>query len=99
MHEEETEVAPLFFQHCTDEELQQMLQSIVARNTPAESAVMIKYAVPSVDSLERASFLGMIKRSVPPPVFDNVMKLVETTLNAGEWEKLIMALEAQETVA
>lgn len=99
MELEETEVAPLFFQHCSDQELREMLASIVANNSPSDSMLMLRYTIPSIDRAERASFLGMIKQTAPPQAFENVMKLVETLLSEEDWQSLCQALELHETVA
>jgi hypothetical protein len=93
MEEEETVVAPLFFQHCTDAELQQMHQSIIANNSPSDSMLMLKYSIPAIDACERASFLGSIRGSVPPPAFEAIMNLIGSILDAGEHRKLVAALE------
>lgn len=88
MHHEETNTAPLYFEHCSDQELLEMLGKIIASNTPTDTMLMLQHTVPAVDAVERASFLGAIRRNAPPPAFAAIMNAMQGVLNETEWTRL-----------
>ncbi len=88
MNREEVEQAPHFVEHCTPEDIQRMTAAIVAGNSPQETMLMLRYTIPAVDPVERASFLRHIRQTAPPPAFQAVMNLVEQVLSGNEWLRL-----------
>jgi hypothetical protein len=88
MHREESSMAPLYFAHCSEEELRTMLASIVAGNAPTDTMMMLRYTIPSIDPVERASFLGGIKQVAPAPAFAAMMNVVQGALHENDWERL-----------
>lgn len=88
MNREEVKMAPLFMEHCAEEELGGMLKSIIASNAPNDVMMMLRYTIPSIDPVERAGFLGGIRAAAPPPAFQAMMGVVRGVLAENEWERL-----------
>lgn len=88
MHREESKMAPLFLEHCDQQDLQKMLGSIIANTPPADVMKMLSLTIPANDPVERALFLGEIKQNAPPPAFEAMMGVVRNTLSESEWTRL-----------
>jgi len=88
MHHEEVNTTPLFFEHCSDQDLLGALGKIIASNAPSDTMMMLQHTIPAIDPADRAYFLGNIRRSAPPPAFAAIMNTVQGVLNENEWTRL-----------
>ncbi|AJY47642.1 hemerythrin domain-containing protein [Martelella endophytica] len=73
MHEEETVVMPLLWQHFTDAELLDMEMRIIGSMSPEENMAFTRIMVPAMAPAERRAMVGGMFRSMPRPVFDAVI--------------------------
>jgi hypothetical protein len=80
MDEEEMITTKLFYEHCTNEELEQMGAALVASIPPADMMMMLHYMVPAMDATSRIEWARGIKPNVPPPAFAGLMAVAEKTL-------------------
>jgi hypothetical protein len=92
MHVEETVHNAALWGTCSDAELMQVHQRILAGIEPAEMAVVLRWMVPALTPAERAGMLGQMQREIPPEAMRAVLDLVRPHLDDGAWAKLARAL-------
>ncbi len=92
MHVEETKNTQSLWAVYSDEELMAIRDSIVASQTPAETAEVIGWMVPSASPLERAFLLGDIQKKAPAKVFSGLLEVVHPRLSTRDWDKLMNVL-------
>jgi hypothetical protein len=88
MRDEELETARLFYEHCTDEEINSVFKKIVANMMPQNMMLMLKYMIPAINEYERVELLKGIKANALQPAFNAIMILTQSLLSANDWEHL-----------
>ncbi len=92
MHMEETELNAALWAAYSDEELHAIHDALLASVDPALMAEVVRWMVPNVAPLERATVLGEMQRKAPAEVFGRVLEFVRPHLAARDWDKLVRAL-------
>lgn len=95
---EETEMNALLWELFTDAELGQILGTILAGESPAQLERAVRYMLPAIDPEHRARLVGDVRRSVPSPVFAQLLGGMQASLNARDYAKLTAALEMSPAV-
>ncbi len=88
MDMEEGEVTETVYRHFTDPEIGAMVGKIVARISPQDMAMMLRYMLPGMNDSERGVFLLNLKAGAPPQVFAGVQGLAQSVLEPKDWQKL-----------
>lgn len=92
MEQEETAHNAVLWATHSDEELRALEQRIVARHSPQQMALALRWMVPHMNPAERAAMLGGMRASAPAPVFEGALGLVRPLLGGRDWKKLAVAL-------
>jgi hypothetical protein len=92
MDMEEGEVTSAMHHHFTDPEIGAMVGRIVARISPQDMAMMLRYILPGMNDGEREVFLLNLKAGAPPQVFMGVKGLAQKVLAPKDWDKLSASL-------
>lgn len=92
MHAEETQHNAALWAACSDAELIEVHQRILASIEPAEMATVLRWMVPAMSPAERAQMLGEIQRQMPPAAWQDVLDTVRPHLHDAAWGKLARAL-------
>ncbi|MBB4121094.1 hemerythrin domain-containing protein [Martelella radicis] len=89
MHEEETVVMPLLWQHFSDDELHAMEMKIVGSMPPEKNMAFTRVMVPAMSPAERSGMVGGMFQAMPRPVFDAVIEFaIRPVLSEAEFEAL-----------
>lgn len=88
MRDEELETVRLFYEHCTDEEINSAFKNIVANTTPQDLMIMLKYIIPAINDNERIELLTGIKENALQPAFNAILVLTQSLLSPDDWEHL-----------
>ncbi|MBR0556413.1 hypothetical protein J5J10_12055 [Ciceribacter sp. L1K23] len=73
MHEEETQTAPMLWQHFSDADLAAVEMRIVSSMSPEKNMAFMRIMIPAMNPAERAALLGAMRKGAPPEVFEAVM--------------------------
>lgn len=92
MREEEIETAKLFYDHCSDDEINAAVKNIVNNTSPQDMMMMLRYMIPAINHTERIELFTGLKQNAPQPAFNAVMVLAHSVLPADEWENLQLSL-------
>lgn len=92
MHLEETRHHAVLWEHCTDAELLAVEQAIVASLPPREFTDMLSWMLPALAPAVRTQMLTGIRQDAPPPVFEMVLGIARSNLDATGWAKLARSL-------
>jgi hypothetical protein len=95
MNIEETEHNARLWAHCSDEELHEVHQRILASLPPQEQALVLRWMVPALAPAERAALLRELRAQLPAEAMAGVMSSLMPHLSARAWEKLMVALQKQ----
>lgn len=80
MQMEEIDMTRLFYELCTDEELNEMSNNIIKSIHPNDMSLFMKYMLPSLLPQDRLDMLMHIKHTAPAMVLEGLMKICETEL-------------------
>ncbi|MCC6609452.1 MAG: hypothetical protein IT515_07230 [Burkholderiales bacterium] len=94
MRTEEIDNAALLWQTHTDDELVALQHAIMTDISPADTAVLLRWMVPSLAPIERARLLGGLRQSMPATVFEGMLASLKPHLAGRDWAKLSLALAA-----
>lgn len=89
MHEEETVIAPLLWQHFSDAELLDMEMRIIGSMPPEENMAFTRAMLPAMNPTERRMVVGGMHQTMPPEVFNAVLEFaIRPVLTAQEFAGL-----------
>ncbi|GAA4470601.1 hypothetical protein GCM10023189_59520 [Nibrella saemangeumensis] len=92
LDEEETDTAEKVYALCTDEELTDMNQQILANTSPTDVAITYRYLLPAVNNPERQAVLAEVKASAPRSVLDRLLSIAENILTRAHFQQAICYL-------
>ena len=92
MEEEETAHNAVLWATHSDDELRALERAIIARHTPQEMGLALRWMLPHMNPAERAAMLGGMRASAPAPVFEGALGLLRPLLGGRDWRKLTVAL-------
>ena len=92
MNVEETAHNATLWELCSDAELQDIHQRIMASVGPDELALVLRWMVPALSPAERAEMLCALQRDLPPEAMRGILDIVRRHLDDGAWAKLARAL-------
>ncbi len=92
MHLEETQHHAVLWDHCSDAELLAVEQAIVASLSPREFTEMLAWMLPALAPTVRTQMLTGIRQGAPAPVFEMVLGIARSNLDATGWAKLSRSL-------
>jgi hypothetical protein len=93
MEMEESQHQELLWARCGDDELAALEGRIVAALAPQESMALMGWMLPALTPAQRAGLLSGMREQAPPPVFEAVLGIARTQLDATGWHKLNRALD------
>jgi hypothetical protein len=92
MEEEETAHNAVLWSSYSDDELRALEHTIIARHTPEQMGLALRWMLPHMNPAERAAMLGGMRASAPAPVFEGALGLLRPLLGGRDWRKLSLAL-------
>ncbi len=92
MEEEETAHNAVLWATHSDDELRALEHTIVARHSPEEMSLALRWMLPHMNPAERAAMLGGMRANAPAPVFEGALGLLRPLLGGRDWRKLSTAL-------
>ena len=92
MNVEETAHNATLWELCSDAELREIHQRIMAAVGPDELALVLRWMVPALTPAERADMLGGLQRELPPEAMRGILDIARAHLDDGAWAKLARAL-------
>jgi hypothetical protein len=92
MEQEETAHNAVLWATHSDEELRMLEATIIARHTPDQMGLALRWMLPHMNPAERAAMLGGMRANAPAPVFEGALGLVRPLLGGRDWRKLSLAL-------
>ena len=88
MDREERHLTEAFYRHCSDPEIDNAFQQVVARTSPQAMDTMLSYMIPAMNPSERLRFMRKAKARAAPEVFGRVKGAAERALAPESWSKL-----------
>lgn len=92
MEEEETAHNAVLWATHSDDELRALEHTIIARHTPQEMGLALRWMLPHMNPAERAAMLSGMRANAPTPVFEGALGLLRPLLGGRDWRKLSVAL-------
>ncbi|HRH67437.1 MAG TPA: hemerythrin domain-containing protein [Bacteroidia bacterium] len=94
MQMEEIVMTNLFYELCSDEELQAMTAAILNSLTPADSMMILPNMIPAIEPSERLHMMSRIRMTALPSAFDALMKLCKEVLPPVDFLELKEELDS-----
>ena len=88
MQMEEIVMTNLFYELCSDDEIKGMTAAIIGSLTPADSMLVARFMIPSIEPFERLHMMSQIQFTAPPQAFEALLKLCSEVLSSDEFEAL-----------
>ncbi|MHA2289113.1 MAG: hemerythrin domain-containing protein [Promethearchaeota archaeon] len=88
LQDEELEANPILWNSLSDIELMGIINSIVAKQPPELMQYLLPYYFKAINPMERAGLLMGMKKNMPEPAFDGVLKIAQASLEESDWQKL-----------
>ncbi len=88
MQNEENRLLPLFWQHFTDDELNQIHTNVMSTLTPEHTLLWFKYIVSALSPNERAQLIQLLKESVPNTFFNKLMAVAKQQLSTEDFSSI-----------
>jgi hypothetical protein len=85
INEEEENTQPTLWKICTEKELVEVFKTILASQNPEELKYDLQIMLPAMNAHERAEMISAGRASMPPQVFQGVLKLAEHALSPEDW--------------
>lgn len=85
INEEEENVQPTLWKICTDKELAETFKTILASQNPEELKYDLQIMLPAMNVYERVDMINAGRASMPPQVFQGLLKLAEQVLSPDDW--------------
>ncbi len=96
MNREETVLNAALWQHCSDEELMQLVQNIAAGIPPEKNQHYSLWMLRGNNNEEVARWLNAVKYSAPPQVFDNLYSLAAAGLGRERLKNVLRIMSCFE---
>ena len=93
LDEEEARCKPLFWAHCSDEELAALEGQVQAMTTPEAMAVVLPHFLAALDRTELVGWLGAMRAASPPALFARVLARGEAEVDGVTWARVVAELE------
>lgn len=88
MDYEEREHNAVLWSHYSDAELHAIEAALVASLAPAESALALRWMIPSINHFERTQWLGGMRAHAPAEAVAGALALAHSRLSERDWHKL-----------
>ncbi|MBL0066716.1 MAG: hemerythrin domain-containing protein [Bacteroidetes bacterium] len=98
MQMEEIVMTNLFYELCSDDEIMGMTAAIIGSLTPADSMLVARFMIPSIEPFERLHMMSQIQVTAPPQAFEALLNLCREILSAEEFEALQNGLFADSSL-
>lgn len=86
MNKEEVTILPATQKYFTDDQLAKMRAKIIRARPTEQVMEWLKWMLPSFNIVELTDFIGEMKKTTPPPVFENLAYSMEQILGPIKWE-------------
>ena len=88
INEEEENVQPMLWKVCTAKELDEAHKAMIASQNPEELKYDLQIMLPAVNMYERPEIFYAARVSMPPQVFQSLLKVAEQVLSSKDWAAL-----------
>jgi len=85
---EESTIVPAMWKHFTDEQIIGMNMAIMKNLPPERLAQWMGWMLPSLNVNELTGMLMGLKKTAPPPAFENMVRIAEKTLGEDRWARV-----------
>ena len=85
---EELTIVPAMWKHFTDEQIIGMNMAIMKNTSPERLGQWMGWMLPSLNINELTGMLMGLKKTAPPPVFENMARLAEKALGESRWAEV-----------
>ena len=93
LDDEEAQLKPLFWAHCTDEELAALEEQVQATSTPEAMQVVLPHFLAALDRAELVGWLGAMRAASPPELFAEVLAQGEAVVDAATWRRVVAEVD------
>ncbi len=93
LQDEELDANPILWKVLSDEELMVIIPKIAAKIPPNVMQYFTSYFVRAINHTQRLGLLMGMKKNLPEPVFEGILKIAEASLEGKDWKKLKQTLE------
>jgi len=88
MNKEEATILPATQKYLTDEQLGSIRAKVTMSLPPDRAPILLGWIIKSLNVNEGADILRDMKRTTPPPVFENILKLAEQNMGQERFNQL-----------
>jgi len=88
INEEEENAQPMLWKICTAKELDQAHKAMIASQNPEQLEYDIQIMLPAVNMHERREIFYAARVSMPPQVFQGLLRVAEQVLSSRDWAAL-----------
>ncbi|HVP16712.1 MAG TPA: hemerythrin domain-containing protein [candidate division Zixibacteria bacterium] len=88
INEEEENVQPMLWKICTAKELDEAHKAMIASQSPEELKYDLQIMLPAMNLHERPEIFYAARVSMPPQVFQGLLKVAEQLLSSKDWAAL-----------
>jgi hemerythrin superfamily protein len=85
LNNEESTLIPAMWKHFTDEQIIGMRMKIIRSLSPERSVQWNSWLFPSLNINELSGMFTELKKTVPPPAFENMTRMAEKALGEDRW--------------
>ena len=89
LDDEESLLKPLFWAHCTDDELAALEGQVQAMSTPEAMQVVLPHFLAALDRAELVGWLGAMRAASPPELFADVCARAQAIVAPGTWRRVV----------
>jgi hypothetical protein len=93
MNKEEVTILPATQKYLTDVQLSSIRSKITMSLPPDRAPMLIGWIVKSLNINESLDLMKGMKSTMPAPAYENILRLVQSSLDSVEWQKLKAGLE------
>ena len=65
-----------------------IINNIVTKQPPELMQYLLPYYFRAINPMERSGLLMGMKKNMPEPAFEGVLKIAQTSLEESDWQKL-----------
>ncbi len=88
LNSEESTLVPALWKHFTDDQILAMQRRIIGSLTPERAVQWNSWLFPSLNINELTGMFMGLKKGAPAPVFQNMTRIAEKTLDEDRWTAL-----------
>lgn len=92
MQVEETRNQQLLWDGCTDAELMELHERIIAAHPPHKMMAIGRWMIPAMNHPERVMMLAGMRAGAPAEFFAEMLQMTQERLDAADWDRLCVAL-------